>query len=82
MIAMDAQMEKPVHEFPQLTPEKRAAAAELIRRLKQAGEKTEKMTFLAAVDEFMDEHPEQLRRRFCGSIITGWNLMTSPHTNS
>jgi hypothetical protein len=47
-------------ELAQLSAEKQAAVREFILWLKQKDE--EQSPFLAAIDEFMDEHPELLRR--------------------
>jgi hypothetical protein len=47
-------------ELAQLSAEKQAVAREFILWLKQKDE--EQSPFLAAIDEFMDKHPELLRR--------------------
>ena len=44
-----------------LTPEQQAAVREFIEFL-QGRDKSPSTDFLAAVDEFIDEHPELLRR--------------------
>lgn len=62
MIEMNSHTEKIVHEFLQLSPEQQAAVAEFIHRLNEYGQRSEKISFLAAVDEFMGEHPELLKR--------------------
>ena len=49
-----------VAELAQLSVEKQAMAREFILWLKQQDE--EQSPFLAAIDEFMTEHPELLRR--------------------
>lgn len=49
-----------VAELAQLSAEKRAAVREFILWLRQKDE--EQSPFLVAIDEFMDEHPELLRR--------------------
>ncbi|MGE0131979.1 MAG: hypothetical protein AB7U82_28175 [Blastocatellales bacterium] len=53
-------MNQIVSELAQLSAEKQALAREFILWLKQKDE--EQSPFLAAIDEFMDEHPELLRR--------------------
>lgn len=62
MIETNAQAEKTIQEFLRLPVEKQAAVAEFVRRLSEIEKKTEKLSFLSAVDEFMDEHPELLKR--------------------
>lgn len=62
MIEMNTQTEKIVNEFLQLSPEQQAAMVEFIHRLNEDRHRSEKISFLAAVDEFMDEHPELLKR--------------------
>lgn len=49
-----------VAELAQLSQEKQAVVREFIIWLKQKDEG--QSPFLAAIDEFMDEHPELLRR--------------------
>jgi hypothetical protein len=54
------EMNQIIAELAQLSTEKQAAVREFILWLKQKD--TEQSPFLAAIDEFMDEHPELLRR--------------------
>lgn len=51
-----------VTELTSLSPEKQAAVREFIQRLKNLNAKPETSPFLAAIDEFIAEHPELLRR--------------------
>jgi len=46
----------------QLTPEEQAAVWEFIKFLKREERKPEASAFLAAIDEFIAEHPELLHR--------------------
>lgn len=62
MMNTNVQTEKIVNDLLRLSPEQQAAVAEFIRRLGESGQPSEKISFLAAVDEFMDEHPELLKR--------------------
>ncbi len=63
MTEINVQTEKIVSEFLQLSPDKQAAVAEFIRRLNDDDtRRSEPTSFLAAVDEFMDTHPELLKR--------------------
>lgn len=45
-----------------LTPEEQAAVREFVDFLKQKKQPSSDSRFLAAIDEFMDEHPDLLRR--------------------
>ena len=45
-----------------LSPDEQAAVREFILFLKRKPSASSKTPFLAAVDEFIDEHPELLRR--------------------
>jgi len=46
----------------QLSPEEQAAVQEFIQFMKRGQRQPESSPFLAAIEEFMAEHPELLRR--------------------
>ena len=46
----------------QLSPEEKAAVREFIEFMKRRKPESERSPFLSAVEEFMAEHPELLRR--------------------
>jgi len=60
MTEMSSELNQIVAELAQLPAEKQAVVREFILWLKRKDE--EQSPFLAAIDEFMDEHPELLRR--------------------
>jgi hypothetical protein len=60
MTETNLELNQIVAELAQLSVEKQAMVREFILWLKQKDE--EQSPFLAAIDEFMDEHPELLRR--------------------
>ncbi|MGH9844457.1 MAG: hypothetical protein ACREEM_37525 [Blastocatellia bacterium] len=45
-----------------LSPDKQSTVREFIRRLEELDAKPDESPFLAAIDEFIAEHPELLRR--------------------
>ena len=54
------EMNQIIAELAQLSAEKQAVVREFILWLKQKD--ADQSPFLAAIDEFMDEHPELLKR--------------------
>jgi hypothetical protein len=60
MTETNLELNQIVADLAQLSVEKQAMVREFILWLKQKDE--EQSPFLAAIDEFMDEHPELLRR--------------------
>jgi len=60
MIETTLELNQIVADLAQLPAEKQAMVREFIFWLKQKDE--EQSPFLTAIDEFMDEHPELLRR--------------------
>ena len=60
MTETNLELNQIVADLTQLSAEKQAMVREFILWLKQKDE--EQSPFLAAIDEFMDEHPELLRR--------------------
>lgn len=49
-------------EMRRLTPEQQAAVRDFIKFLKQKSQPAPNSPFLAAIDEFIESHPELLRR--------------------
>lgn len=62
MMITNVQPEKIVKDLLRLSPEQQAALTEFIQRLNERGQPSEKISFLVAVDEFMNEHLELLKR--------------------
>ena len=62
MMELTIEQKELVTELVALSPEKQAAVREFIHRLKNLDSNPEASPFLMAIDEFIAEHPELLRR--------------------